>query len=516
MNKLKVIILLAILLTFSCIGSYGSMAYTTQAKISPQLQLANDEPVEVLIHLKKQPIIRPSYSDKEVVATLQQTAKNSQDSLLNYLDLHKQSGKVQAVENFYVVNMIYAEVTPALVEKIAERTDVKYIYPNSTYEIDLPDPGEMIGVLSIDVLWNIEHVNAPEVWDQNGVDGSGVVIGIIDSGVDWEHPALKNNWRGYDGVSPDPDFNWYDPIYNSILPDDHYNHGTHVIGTALGFDRNENLIIGVAPEAKWIAARGLDHDGTASAFYLIKAGQFMLAPTDSSGKANPDMAPDIILNSWGSSNIDDDWYLEMVQNWLSASILPVFAAGNSGPSEGTILNPANYPEVIAAGSINNNNRLSNFSSRGPGLKGEEIKPDLVAPGENIISSVSGGGYASKSGTSMAAPHLAGVAALLLSAEPLLNANDLANILKQSTTPLTNEIYPKSPNYGFGYGLVNAWNAVEFLQTGDGGTITGNIIIKPKASVNVAFNIEILGNVVLMCESSSYKGPMPKGEIIKSY
>ena len=422
--------------------------------------LAVTENVGVLIHLAEQAETTKTVSRQEMVYHLQSTANKTQAPLLRYLQSKQADGQVNTIESYYVVNVIYAEMAPGLLKSIEKRTDVKEVYLNENIVLDTPIFQELTAAVNQELPWNLERVNAELVWDEYGLDGAGVVIGFIDTGVDWEHPALKYSWRGHE--ESDPDYNWYDPVHHRPMPDDQHGHGTQVAGIALGIDPESGIRTGVAPGARWIAARGLNDQGVGSKRSLLAAGQFMLAPTDADGKnPDPDQAPRIIVNSWGSDVIDDDWYHQMVQNWRSASILPVFAAGNSGPKEKTITNPAVYPEAIAVGSLDSSNALSVFSSRGPGIKGEKIKPDLVAPGRSILSPIPGG-YTYGSGTSMAAPHVAGAAALLLSKDDSLGVDRLQEILIQTARPLSSDDYPESPNYGFGYGLLDAASAVDFI------------------------------------------------------
>ncbi len=483
MAQKKHISICAVILLILLVSLFTFNTYSSEAKISEALRKeisSGSEQVEVLIYMAAQTdtekialeIKRESPKSTEarqikketrtaIINKLQDTAQTNQAPLLSYLEKKEIEGQASEIESYFIVNIIYARVSPHLVQEIARRSDVHHIYLNDAVKLDEPNLKDTFYVQEgKDVSWNVEHVGAPEVWAKYDVDGSGVVIGIIDTGVNWEHPALQDNWRGFDQDKPDPNYNWYDPIYNRSMPDDKHGHGTGVIGIAVGRDEVNHKYIGIAPGSTWIAARGLDDSGSGNNRILIKTGQFILAPTDTEGnKANPELAPDIVINSWGSQLGQDDWYREMVQNWRNALIFPVFAVGNAGPGDYTIYNPANYPESFSVGAIDANNELPSFSSRGPGSYGDMIKPELVAPGVGTYTStVDDYGFAS--GTSLAAPHIAGAAAMLMSIDSTLDIGEVEKILKETATPLTDSNYPISPNYGFGYGLVSPLKAVE--------------------------------------------------------
>ncbi len=478
----KYIVFVTLLILIILASLITSTTYSNNTKIDPEVFHAQGDGnghVEVLIYFKEQadaakiaravqqsldpdmPAIQvKQLIGKSVFKELQNTAKVSQASLLEELQKEAKKGTVSELESYYIVNIVFARLSPGLLEKISRRADVAYIYYNSTFELDMvPQTSNTLLVQEDCALpWNIEKIGVPKVWEKYKIDGSGVVVGIIDTGVNPNHPALKASWRGYQSGLNNPNYNWYDPVYGENMPSDNHGHGTAVSGVTLG--RDSDFHIGVAPGAKWIAARGLNNIGSGSKRDLIAAGQFMLAPTDLKGKnPKPELAPDVVLCAWGADFGEDVWYAQMIENWRKAMILPVFAAGNQGPNVGSILNPANYQHSIAVGAVDANNKLAKFTSRGPGVFGKMIKPELVAPGIDIFTSRYEG-YASVKGTSVAAPHVAGVAALMLSANRELDVVDLEMYLKATATPLTDADYPVSPNYGYGYGLVNAYKAVK--------------------------------------------------------
>lgn len=409
-------------------------------------------------------LIRKQAKGKAVISTLKAQAEKSQGRFAEKFKKEKVSHK-----SFYIANMMWVKTDYAKIEELAKDPQIKKIYLNQTIRLEPVKSAGSAQAVPAEILWNVKKVQADQVWAQ-GVTGKGTVVGIIDSGVDWSHPALKNSFRANapDSTSaPDPallPFSWYDSINYRSQPYDDEGHGTHVTGTIVG--QTASAAIGVAPGASWIAAKALDSSGSGSGYTLLDAGQWMLAPG-----GDPAMAPDIINNSWGGGDNVDEWYRNMVKAWRSAGIVPVFAAGNQLPDEaslwpGSISNPSSYPESSAVAAIDSGNALAYFSRLGPSPYDAQIrKPDLSAPGVSIYSAAPGGSYSYGSGTSMAAPHLAGAAALVLSANPALSVDEVLFALQQSALPLTNTAYPSSPNMGFGYGLISARAAVELSRDG---------------------------------------------------
>ena len=277
--------------------------------------------------------------------------------------------------------------------------------------------------------------------------------------------------EGYDPVNDevvDPEKSWFDPQYGDPLPNDPDGHGTHTMGTIVGQEPDSGYTVGIAPGAKWIAARVFDALGYTSDAILLEAADWMLAPG-----GDTDAAPDVVNNSWSGGSVADDWYMDAVANYVNAEILPVFSAGNQRQGEplpwpGSIANPASYPDAFAVGATDRNDLRASFSKLGPSPFDETIiKPEMVAPGVNVRSSLPGGVYGLGSGTSMSAPHVAGTAALLRSANQALTVADMRDILTGTARPLTDDEYPTSPNFGYGYGLLDAFEAVSQIASGIG-------------------------------------------------
>jgi subtilisin family serine protease len=317
---------------------------------------------------------------------------------------------------FWISNAILVNGDRALLDRIAAFPEVSHIGPNAT--VDLVEPVEFAPADDTiqAVEWGVANINADDVWADFGVTGEGIVVANIDTGVQYNHPALVNQYRGnLGGGSFDHNYNWWDPagICSPGVPCDNHGHGTHTMGTMVGDDGGSNQV-GVAPGAQWMAAKGCEFSSCSSSS-LLSSGQFMVAPTDTNGNnPDPSKAPHIVNNSWGGGR-GDTWYADTVNAWVAAGIFPMFSAGNSGPACGTANSPGDYPQSYAVGAYDINNNIANFSSRGPSAVDGGTKPNVSAPGVSVRSSVPTNGYGTASGTSMASPHASGVVALVWSA-----------------------------------------------------------------------------------------------------
>lgn len=422
---------------------------------------------------KATPAKTKSLKRNTLVSELKATAKETQAELLAFLEDQVKAGNAKDIQSFFVVNGIAVTATKEVMEKAASFMEVEIILPNETRQLFVPEKSSGAGTAvqepaatTTGIEWNIDRVGAPRVWEM-GIDGSGTVIGSIDTGVQWDHPALKEKYRGYNAATGQVDntFSWFDAVRGQATPYDDQGHGTHTMGTMVGADPSGQNIIGVAPGAKWIAVKAFTAAGGTDAD-LIEAGQWMINPG-----GDPDKAPDVINNSWGGGPGLDEWYRPMVQAWVAAEIFPEFSAGNTTLSNpggpGSVANPANYPESFATGATDINNKLGSFSLLGPSPYGE-IKPEIAAPGVNIRSSVPGSSYEGGwNGTSMAGPHVSAAVALLKQANASLTVADLEQILQTTAIPLTDGTYPTSPNNGYGSGLLNVYDAVSSVVSGLG-------------------------------------------------
>ncbi|HTN71486.1 MAG TPA: S8 family serine peptidase, partial [Methylomirabilota bacterium] len=407
-----------------------------------------------------------------VVNSLRETADRTQAPLLNFL-----AGFNAEVTPFWIINTIKVTTSDEqLIHRLAALPNVASIKADQTWQLPEPTPGAQEPTIQ-SVEWGVSRVHAPDVWAQFNARGQGIVVASIDTGVQFNHPALVAQYRGRkaDG-SFDHNYNWYDPSHvcgnPSLAPCDNNSHGTHTMGTLVGDDGGANQI-GVAPGAKWITAKGCEYVPPVfgcSLSALLSSGQWILAPTDLNGQ-NPrsDLRPNIVNNSWGAAG-SDPFYQATVQAWVNAGIFPSFSIGNDGPACSSAEVPGAYPESFSAGATDIFDNIASFSSRGPANGfGGIVKPNVSAPGVNVRSSVPTNSYASFNGTSMAAPHVSGVVALLWSANPALIGNISAteNLLEQNADSRSNTqcgtAAPPDDNHNnnvYGWGIINALAAVQ--------------------------------------------------------
>ncbi|UQX04326.1 S8 family serine peptidase [Streptomyces sp. RerS4] len=411
-------------------------------------------------------------------------ATRSQAELIKALD-----GARAEYTSYWIVNAVRVVGTEKLAGSLAQRPEVARIDADDKVTLPRPAEGSREETGADAVEWNIDRIKAPQVWDGLGVRGEGIVVANIDSGVDHTHPAVSRQYRGRkaDGTH-DHNHNWFDPasICAGAAPCDNNDHGTHTMGTMVGDDGAGNRI-GVAPGARWIAAKGCETNSCSEAS-LLAAGQWIVAPTDLNGRnPRPDLAPHIVNNSWGSAT-HDDWYQQIVDAWRAAGIFPAFSNGNSGPGCTTSGSPGDYARSYSSGAFDVNNAIASFSSRGAG-PGGIVKPNIAAPGVNVRSSVPGGAYEAFSGTSMASPHTAATVALLWSAAPAL-AGDIARTeaLLDGTATDTDSSQcggTAADNNVFGEGRLDALAAVNAAPRGSVGALAGTVRSEAGAPVEGA-------------------------------
>jgi subtilisin family serine protease len=478
-------------------------------KITPAVQtrFESKESTDFWIRFADAPDLEPAKDIADwgergqfVYDALTSTAKASQADVVADL---KAAGT--DYESYWISNAILVEDgTEKLAEQVAASREVKQVHERFTAERIEPverkasaERKAPTGNAPLPTEWGLDAINAPDVWAQ-GDTGAGITVANIDSGVDVEHPALLQHYRGYrEGESPSNDYNWFDVSGDCDgAPCDGDGHGTHVMGTMVGDDGAGNQI-GVAPGANWIAANGC---ATCSDEDLLASGQWILAPTRVDG-SDPDPAqrPHIVNAPWRQQGpgVISDFMSEEIAAWEAAGIFGTWAAGNEGAAGcGSTSSPAANVDTYAAGAFGASGDIAAFSSRGPGVHDGAtggIKPNLAAPGVDVRSSVPGGGYAELSGTSMASAHLAGAVALLWGAAPRLvgDINSTAEFLNWTSRRVEDESCGSNggpSNNVWGRGKLDVRELLEYAPTDDYGVVAGTVTGpdgKPVAGARVA-------------------------------
>jgi subtilisin family serine protease len=414
---------------------------TAQAQVS-------DPFVDVIVVMKSQAaptVVTPDRRERlrQLEKALRDHADATQRGVRDLLAVRRKQGRVTSVVPLWIANAIGARVRASTAGELARRPDVREVRPSTT--IEAPSTSAAGAVEP-----NVAQVNAPALWDL-GYRGQGMVVASMDTGVDISHPELAARWRG-GGNS------WYDPNgQHPGTPTDLIGHGTQTMGVMVGGDGGGSSI-GVAPDARWIAVKIFNDRGQASSTAIHLGYQWLLDPDGNPATAD---APNVVNNSWtmtaGSCSLE---FQPDLRNLRTAGILPVFAAGNYGPAAGTSASPANNPEALAVGSVDGSGLIDPYSSRGPSACTQGTYPQLVAPGTDIRTTDLYGGYLDVSGTSLAAPHVAGALALLLQGSPGLSADRQQTALQAGAVDLG----PAGADNDYGTGQLDVLASYNWLRS----------------------------------------------------
>ncbi len=481
------------------VRSARAQASSGASKVAPAVLRSRQSGavLEVVLRLKSQADVSAASQIADdsargwfVYRTLHEHAERTQRGLVAYL---QQAGIPH--RRAWAANLIFAECDAGQLEQLAAHPDIAAIESNAAvYGLPSDDIADFSlaptsagrarpGLRGV-VEWGVAAVRAPEVWAL-GYTGEGIVVADADTGSDYSHPALRPHYRGTGpSGAVSHDYSWHDAIHgvsgnpcgsDAPAPCDDGSHGTHTAGTIVGDDGIGNQI-GVAPGARFIACRNMDR-GRGTPERYTECFQFFIAPTDARDKnPDPDRRPHVINNSWGcprSEGCAPGALALVVANTQAAGIFVEASAGNAGPGCSTVNDdPAILPEAFATGAYDSSGQLARFSSRGlVTVDGSgRLKPDVVAPGVRVRSSIPGGRFANFSGTSMAGPHVVGVVALLWSARPglrrqieatkaLLRASAVPSVGLRATEVCGGLSSDFVPNPTFGYGRIDAYAAV---------------------------------------------------------
>jgi subtilisin family serine protease len=492
MSKSKVILLLIFLIYCSFLFSQPS---NNSYKLSEGLkkEWLKKEKTEVIIQFHDQKMDLSSYRsywDKSqkgsfIFKALQENTRISQFAVQKWL-----TDKSISFKSNVLVNALLVSLDKPQVYEVINRKEVAFIYDNPEIFVTPNQRSSENQSLRSASEWGIEKIKAPSVWAM-GITGKGIVIAGQDTGYDWTHPDLVSAYRGSSKETVKHDYHWFDAIdkasplnkdtlnpcgYSIKIPCDDDVHGTHTMGTMVGKNLS-GTSIGVAPGATWIGARNMER-GYGNPFSYLACFDWFLAPRDLAGKnPNPLLSPHVINNSWSCPTMEGclNNHVELFEKAVSllrkAGIMVVVSAGNDGGSCETMNEiPVTVSGAFSIGATRSNDSIASFSSRGPALiQGKKvIKPDVSAPGVSVKSALPGKKYGVQSGTSMAGPHVAGLAALLFSANPSLigQVDKVEQIIRETSLPLyssqvcSNISGGSYPNPVYGYGRVDALAAVK--------------------------------------------------------
>jgi len=398
----------------------------------------------------------------EIINSLKSKAESTQKPLVAYL----RGRGIAKTTSLWLINGVSLSASYGVIRDLAAFPGVKSIRLDAS--VSIPEPA--LGTTSAPE-WNVNAIRAPQLWSM-GFTGKTAVVANMDTGVDLDHPDLKSRWRG--GTN-----SWYDPNGQHATPHDRNGHGTQTMGIIVGGHAG-GTTIGVAPDAQWIAVKIFNDSGLAAYSAIHQGFQWLIDPDNN---ADTDDAPDVVNNSWGLDNINSCFpeFQEDIQALQASNIAVVFSAGNSGPYSSTSTSPANNPGSFSVGAVDAATTIASFSSRGPSACEGSSYPEVVAPGVNIrTTDLTFGGvfpdsYAAVSGTSFAAPHIAGALALLVSAFPGLEIEDLEHALKTSALDLG----IPGPDNSYGYGLIDVLAAYEHI---------GSTIVNPPVALDDEYSV----------------------------
>jgi subtilisin family serine protease len=450
----KTLVFLTLLTVFILVPqTLAQSSPPAQEKITPDLQAAltdlpEGEMITFIVTLIDQadlsqiPGASRAARQQGIIRALQAQARASQAQIMALLNAWQNQGKVENYDSFWVFNGLSVTATQEVIQNLAARSDVLKITPDdisiSPTFIQSAAPPED----------NISNIMAPALWDL-GFYGQGVVVANMDSGVDFSHPELFSRWRGGSN-------SWFDPFgQHATTPTDLTGHGTQTMGIMVGGE-NGGTAIGVAPQAQWIAVKIFNDAGSSTATAVHQGYQWLMDPDGNPATAD---TPHVVNNSWTMAYPGCDLEFELDLASLRAmGILPVFAAGNGGPSSGTSYSPANNPSAFAVGAVDNNDQIYGYSSRGLSACDQTTFPDVVAPGVNIRTADLYETYTTASGTSLAAPHVSGGLALLFTA-----FQDLSSSLQEAAlVSAAFDLGASGSDNDFGHGRLDLLSSYDWL------------------------------------------------------
>jgi Subtilase family/FlgD Ig-like domain len=430
---------------------------------SSSSQIAGDSVVEVIVFVEQNRLIddivqssaQPDLTRDARIKRVHSQLVSYQSQALRRVETVLNSVSVAPIRRLWIVPSFVATVPVSALASLALLDDIAEVVENAAVVFEQPvDTGVGSAALSSAVSTQLSNLNVPAIWSR-GLKGKGRLVCSFDTGVDKVHPALSDKWRGNHASLSST---WFSKVVPDSEPRDLAGHGTHTMGIMVGANPGDSF--GVAPEAEWMTAGVIDQGrpfGTTLSD-ILEAFQWTLNP-DGNPATTYDV-PDVILNSWGVPkglfSPCDATFWNAIDNVEAAGVVTIFAAGNEGPNAKTLRSPADRASTplnsFAVGAIDDGNLIANFSSRGPSsCDTTQVKPEVVAPGVSIRSSWKGGGFNLMTGTSMAAPYIAGLAILARQYNPDATVAEIKQAIIQSCSDLG----PFGNDNAYGHGLPDA-------------------------------------------------------------
>src|SRR5690554_3754000 len=414
--------------------------YHSSAAINPQRSA--DAPVRVLVKLEGQPLALYAKQQREITTDKSLTSDQQRhfakqvrgqrqkmlDDQQRLISKMQQRGWVSSIHQQFVSvgNFVSVNTQSSHIEAIQQLPGVIAVYPERRYQTLLED--------------SLASLGAPQVWEMRDdmdrpLTGQGMRVAILDTGIDYTHPDLGGCVGDTCKVLAGVDFSGLSegeesPSTNEADFLDYNRHGTHVAGIVAA----DGQVRGVAPDARLYAVKVLGNSGFGGTTAIVAGIEWALDPD---GDPATDDGAHVMNLSLGGNNIDMAMD-EAVNAAMDAGVVVVVAAGNNGRYN-SVDSPGSAEKAITVGAIDKEDKIASFSSRGPVL-GDYIKPDLVAPGVGISSTWLHGAHKPLQGTSMAAPHVAGAAALLRQLHPQLSSAEIKDLLINGSRTLGLDIF----------------------------------------------------------------------------
>lgn len=386
-----------------------------------------------------------------VTTRLKSYPRNRRATIESFLSLYS----VGQIREHWIVPAYTARLPLSSVSELAGLSDVRLVVENAALVFEEPVSVVAVSSAVSGVSSELSRLGVPQLWAK-GLTGRGRLVCSFDTGVQGDHPALASKWRGNTSTLTSA---WFSKVNPNSAPVDDRGHGTHTMGIMVGSTPADSF--GVAPDAQWITAGIIDQPGrtlSATISDILEGFQWSLDPDNN--PATTDDVPDVILNSWGIPKglfaPCDPTFYHVIDAVEAAGIVTIFASGNEGPDSMSLRSPADRATTstnsFAVGAVDRGDIVGSFSSRGPSsCDPDQIKPELVAPGVGIRSSFKGSSYTSMTGTSMAAPYIAGLVALMRQYNPDATVEEIKTALMQSAVDLG----PQGEDNAYGHGLPDA-------------------------------------------------------------